>query len=61
MERKIKIIAGNVRAEASLLNTPTADAVWNVLPLESKCNLWGDEIYFTIPVNKTCKCSQCLW
>jgi len=31
MERKIKIIAGNVRAEASLLNTPTADAVWDAL------------------------------
>jgi hypothetical protein len=48
MERKIKIIAGNVRAEACLLNTPTADAVWNVLPLESKCNLWGDEIYLRL-------------
>lgn len=36
---------------ARLLNTPTADAVWNALPLESTCNLWGDEIYFTIPVS----------
>ena len=51
MERRIKIIAGNVIAEASLLNTSTADAIWNSLPLESTCNLWGDEIYFTIPVS----------
>jgi len=50
MERKIKIITGDVTAGASLLNTSTADAVWNALPLESTCNLWGDEIYFTIPV-----------
>ncbi|KPJ62017.1 MAG: hypothetical protein AMJ42_00355 [Deltaproteobacteria bacterium DG_8] len=51
MERKIKIIAGNTTAEASLFNTTTADAIWNSLPLESSCNLWGDEIYFTIPIS----------
>lgn len=59
MERRIKIIAGNVRAEASLLNTPTADAVWNALPLESECNLWGDEIYFTIPVSHDLEKDAC--
>jgi len=59
MERKIKIIAGNVREEASLLNIPTADAVWNALPLESKCNLWGDEIYFTIPVSHDLATDAC--
>ena len=36
--------------EAVLLPTSTADALWNALPLESTCNLWGDEIYFTIPL-----------
>jgi len=51
MERKIKIIAGSIIAEASLFNTTTADAIWNSLPLESRCNLWGDEIYFTIPLS----------
>ena len=50
MERKIRIIAGTIAAEATLLTTPTADAIWNALPLESTCNLWGDEIYFTIPL-----------
>lgn len=51
MERRIRISAGSVTAEATLLSTPTADAIWNALPLQSDCNLWGDEIYFTIPVS----------
>jgi len=51
MERKIKIIVGNIVAEAHLFNTSTANAIWNSLPFESKCNLWGDEIYFTIPLS----------
>jgi hypothetical protein len=59
MERKIKIITGNVTAGASLLNTSTADAVWNALPLESTCNLWGDEIYFTIPVSHDLEKDAC--
>jgi hypothetical protein len=52
MEKKIKIIAGSVVAEATLANTATAEALWNALPLESTCNLWGDEIYFTIPLSQ---------
>ena len=51
MGRKIKISAGSVEAEAELLTTPTADAIWKGLPLESSCNLWGDEIYFTISLS----------
>jgi hypothetical protein len=52
MERKIKITAGTVEAEADLLTTSTADAIWDALPLESTCNLWGDEIYFTISLSQ---------
>jgi hypothetical protein len=52
MERKIKIIAGGVTAEAVLnADSPTAGAIWNALPLTATVNLWGDEIYFTIPVS----------
>jgi hypothetical protein len=53
MERRIKIIVGNVTAEASLFNTATADAIWHAAPFESKCNLWGDEIYFTISLSQS--------
>jgi hypothetical protein len=52
MERKIKITAGTVTAEAVLnADSSTADAIWNALPLTAAVNLWGDEIYFTIPVS----------
>lgn len=48
--RKIIISAGDVNAAAILKDNPTADAVWQALPLESQANTWGDEIYFSIPV-----------
>jgi hypothetical protein len=50
MERKIKIRAGNVEAEAVLNDSPTAQNIWGALPIEAKANTWGDEIYFAIPV-----------
>jgi len=53
MERKIKIIAGTIAAEAELLNTATAELLWNALPLESTGSRWGDEIYFTIPLTQS--------
>ena len=50
MERKIWIRAGNVTAQAVLNDSPTAQQIWEILPLEAGGNTWGDEIYFTIPV-----------
>ncbi len=48
--RKITIQAGKVSATAILHQTPTADAIWTALPIEGRANTWGDEIYFSIPV-----------
>jgi hypothetical protein len=48
--RRIVISAGNLNAEAELNETPSAEAVWNALPIEARANTWGDEIYFEIPV-----------
>ena len=50
MAKKIMIKAGQIQAEAELNDTRTAEAIWNALPIEGKANLWGNEIYFAIPV-----------
>ena len=47
---KISIIASDVSVDAVLLDTPTAHAILDALPLEGAANVWGDEIYFGIPL-----------
>ncbi len=49
-ERRIRITAGKVSADAVLNESPTATKIWEALPLEARGNTWGDEIYFSIPV-----------
>jgi len=49
-ERRIRITAGDVTIWAGLNDTPTADLVWEELPIQASANTWGDEIYFEIPV-----------
>ncbi|RPJ35286.1 MAG: hypothetical protein EHM27_16765 [Deltaproteobacteria bacterium] len=50
MEKKIKITAGNVTAQAVLNDSPTALKIWEALPIEANGDTWGDEIYFGIAV-----------
>ena len=50
-EREITITAGQVTVSAALNDTDTAAAIWDALPIEASANIWGDEIYFGIPVS----------
>ena len=50
MGNRIAITAGPVRMEAELDDSPTAQAIWGALPITGQASLWGDEIYFEIPV-----------
>jgi hypothetical protein len=49
--RQIKMTIGSVVLEADLLDTLTAEAIWNALPFTSKANTWGEEVYFSTPVH----------
>ncbi len=50
MKRQIMIKAGSIKAKAEIDNSRTADAIWKALPIKGTANLWGDEVYFEIPV-----------
>ena len=50
MSRKITVKVENIRIDAELNDSETARKIWEALPIESKVNTWGDEIYFPIPI-----------
>ena len=58
MGKKIKITAGELEAKAELNDTGTAKAIWETLPLQGHANLWGDEIYFSIPLSLELEAGQ---
>ena len=49
-KKRISITIGNLKAEAELNDSKTAELIYKSLPIEVKGNFWGDEIYFSIPV-----------
>lgn len=48
--KKIKISAGKIEVVAQLNDSGTATRVWEMLPVTARANLWGEEIYFAIPL-----------
>ena len=46
----IRITLGRVVVTATLNDSRTAGLVADALPIESKAQLWGDEVYFSIPL-----------
>lgn len=51
MTKRLKLSVGDVEASAWLNDTDTARKVMEALPIASSVNVWGDEIYFAIPVH----------
>jgi len=47
---RIIIEVETLSLEAELLDTPTGRKISEALPLEGSVNVWGDEIYFDIPL-----------
>lgn len=49
--KKIEILINNLKFEAELNDTETAEKIYEILSLEKEGNFWGNEIYFSIPVD----------
>lgn len=51
MVREVLIRAGEVAIRARLRDTPTADSIWQALPIYSRAQTWGQEVYFATPLS----------
>jgi hypothetical protein len=52
MEKRIRIRIGALEFSARLNDTRIAGLIREALPLTASFNLWGDEIYFPVPVEE---------
>jgi uncharacterized protein len=50
--RELKMTIGDLVIRAELLDTPTADALFEAAPFEASASTWGDEVYFRTPIRQ---------
>ena len=48
---EILITIDDLEFRADLIESPTAQKIWRALPIEGAASIWGDEIYFAIPIS----------
>ena len=48
---KLVLTIGQTKFEVHLLETPTAKALFEAAPVESRAQTWGEEVYFGTPVS----------
>ena len=49
--RRIKFAFDGVVLNAELLDTGTANAIWDALPIDASVSTWGEEVYFDCGVS----------
>ncbi len=50
MSKQVVITLGETEFVAEFYLNQTADAIYDILPIELPYQVWGDEIYFHVPV-----------
>ena len=50
-DKTITITVSGITVEAELNDSSTAAGILEILPVEGRANVWGEEIYFDIPLN----------
>jgi hypothetical protein len=50
MSKPITIVVNSMEIPAELNDSPTAELIWDHLPINGSASTWGEEIYFPIPV-----------
>ena len=48
---RVLIEVAGISLTATLKSNDTAKEIFNTLPIQSKVNRWGEEIYFDVPVS----------
>jgi hypothetical protein len=51
IEMKILVKVGDIEREIELVDCKTSRAILEKLPIKGYANRWGDEIYFTAPID----------